>query len=233
MFEIGQGGRPFDERIRLLEQCEDPDAQGSTPPGSSQRSPVAIKSTSNLHSAPWTVMFHLNHGIEPHHQKDHPCPGEGGVSDPVETVLAAAEESSLETLRRVLTSALVCDALDAEGFPHQSPRVPLRPMTADHTLVGRCRTTLWADMYHVDPRPYELELQAVDGSRPDDVLIAAAGGSMRSGLWGELLTAARGTRAASGSSSTGPSATRAGSARWAFPSSPAGHAPTTAETASG
>jgi regulator of RNase E activity RraA len=47
-------------------------------------------------------------------------------------------------------------------------------------------------MAHADPRPYELELKAVDTCRPDDVLIAAAGGSMRSGLWGELLsTAAR------------------------------------------
>ncbi|MEX2175797.1 MAG: hypothetical protein WD872_15645, partial [Pirellulaceae bacterium] len=38
------------------------------------------------------------------------------------------------------------------------------------------------------------ELRAVDTCRPDDVLIAAAGGSVRSGLWGELLsTAARRT----------------------------------------
>ena len=43
-----------------------------------------------------------------------------------------------------------------------------------------------------DARPYELELQAVDTCQPDDVLIAAAGGSCKSGLWGELLsTAAR------------------------------------------
>ena len=45
---------------------------------------------------------------------------------------------------------------------------------------------------HEDPRPYELELKAVDACEDDDVLIAAAGGSMRSGIWGELLsTAAR------------------------------------------
>ena len=45
-------------------------------------------------------------------------------------------------------------------------------------------------MFHEDPKPYELELQAVDSCEPDDVLIAAAGGSMRSGIWGELLTTA-------------------------------------------
>jgi regulator of RNase E activity RraA len=47
-------------------------------------------------------------------------------------------------------------------------------------------------MAHPDPRPYELELRAVDSCQPDDVIIAAANGSLRSGVWGELLsTAAR------------------------------------------
>jgi regulator of RNase E activity RraA len=49
-------------------------------------------------------------------------------------------------------------------------------------------------MAHPDPRPYELELAAVDACRPDDVLICAAGGSLRSGVWGELLSTAAGNR---------------------------------------
>ncbi len=99
---------------------------------------------------------------------------------------------TLAMMRDVLYAAVVCDALDALGYPRQSPRVPIAPLTTIGVLIGRCKTTLWADMAHVDPKPYELELQAVDSCRPDDVLIAAAGGSMRSGLWGELLsTAAR------------------------------------------
>jgi regulator of RNase E activity RraA len=99
---------------------------------------------------------------------------------------------TLARMREHFTAAVVCDALDAEGLRNQSPRVPLRPLTVPGVLVGRCRTTLWADMAHPDPRPYELELRAVDGCRPDDVLICAAGGSVRSGIWGELLsTAAR------------------------------------------
>jgi regulator of RNase E activity RraA len=108
---------------------------------------------------------------------------------------ATNNESSAITfdmMRGALTSAVVCDALDAAGLPHQSPRVPLRPLTTDGVLVGRCKTTLWAEMAHPDPRPYELELQAVDSCRPDEVIIAAASGSRRSGVWGELLsTAAR------------------------------------------
>jgi regulator of RNase E activity RraA len=53
-------------------------------------------------------------------------------------------------------------------------------------------------MAHEDPEPYKLELLAVDRCQPDDVLIAAAGGSMRSGIWGELLTTAAVARGAVG-----------------------------------
>ncbi len=99
---------------------------------------------------------------------------------------------SLAQMRERLYSAVVCDALDAMGYRQQSPRVPLKPLTGGGVLVGRCKTTLWAEMAHEDARPYELELMAVDTCRADEVIIAAAGGSMRSGLWGELLsTAAR------------------------------------------
>ena len=97
---------------------------------------------------------------------------------------------TLPMMRENLYSAVVSDALDGLGFKNQSPRLQFTPYTGTKLLVGRCKTTLWVDMAHVDPRPYELELQAVDACQPDDVLIAAAGGSVRSGIWGELLTTA-------------------------------------------
>lgn len=98
---------------------------------------------------------------------------------------------SMEDMRNQLYSAVVCDALDALGYRNQSPRVCLHAYSClNQMLVGRCKTTLWVDMSHEDPRPYELELKAVDDCQPDDVLIAAAGGSLRSGIWGELLTTA-------------------------------------------
>ncbi|MFO0867837.1 MAG: RraA family protein [Pirellulales bacterium] len=97
---------------------------------------------------------------------------------------------TLDQMRQSLYTAVVCDALDALGFRHQSPRVQLRQLTGTGLLVGRCKTTLWADMFHPDPHPYELELRAVDSCQPDDVLIAAANGSFHSALWGELLSTA-------------------------------------------
>ena len=104
--------------------------------------------------------------------------------------MTAPSTITLPMMRENLYSAVVSDALDGMGFKNQSPRLQFTPYTGTKLLVGRCKTTLWVDMAHVDPRPYELELQAVDACQPDDVLIAAAGGSIRSGIWGELLTTA-------------------------------------------
>jgi regulator of RNase E activity RraA len=99
---------------------------------------------------------------------------------------------TLSMMRQSLYSAVVADALDEAGYTSQSPRVALRPLSLNGTLVGRAKTTLWVDMAHEDPRPYELELRAVDSCQADDVFIAAGAGSMRSAIWGELLsTAAR------------------------------------------
>lgn len=104
-------------------------------------------------------------------------------------------EHSLERLRRDLYSAVVCDALDQVGLQHQSPRVSFSKTTwqaepGNRVLVGRCRTMQWVDMHDIDPKPYELELRSVDACQADDVIVAATGGSLRSGIWGELLTTA-------------------------------------------
>jgi 4-hydroxy-4-methyl-2-oxoglutarate aldolase len=99
---------------------------------------------------------------------------------------------TLDMMRQSLYSAVVCDVLDSLGYPRQSPRIPLKPVTIETVLVGRAKTTLWTELDEADPAPYAKELAAVDDCRSDDVLIAAAAGSIRSGIWGELLsTAAR------------------------------------------
>src|SRR3954471_2122857 len=105
---------------------------------------------------------------------------------------------TLAMMRQLFYSAVVCDSLDALGYSRQSPRVAFTPYTSDQVLVGRCKTTLWGEMAHEDNRPYEKELLAVDSCQTDDVLIAAAQGSIRSGIWGELLSTAAMNRGCAG-----------------------------------
>lgn len=93
---------------------------------------------------------------------------------------------------------MICDALDAIGKRNQSPAIDLLPMTGTEKLYGRCVTTEWEDLDAPDPKPYELELQAVDSCEAGDVMIAAASGSRRSGIWGELLSTAAWHRGCAG-----------------------------------
>ena len=105
-----------------------------------------------------------------------------------------SEKPNLTQIREHLYSAVISDALDAAGFRKQCliTELPLTPRTDITRLAGRCRTTCWEEIDFEDPQPYKLELEAVDDCNPDDIIIAAASGSNRSGIWGELLsTAAR------------------------------------------
>jgi len=102
----------------------------------------------------------------------------------------APDTITIAMMRESLYTAVVCDALDALGYKEQSPRVEIRPLTTDGLLVGRAKTTQWEDVFEVDPKPYELELRAIDTCKPDDIFVAAAGGSLRSAIWGEILSTA-------------------------------------------
>jgi 4-hydroxy-4-methyl-2-oxoglutarate aldolase len=56
----------------------------------------------------------------------------------------------------------------------------------------------WADFSYSDAQTYELELRAVDSVAASDVIICATNASVRSGIWGELLTTAASVRGALG-----------------------------------
>lgn len=106
--------------------------------------------------------------------------------------MADPADITLDLMRESLYSAAVADSLDALGCRRQSPRVPLPPLTGCDKLIGRCKTTLWAEFAYDDPHSYDGELKTVDSCSPDDVVICAAGGSTRAAVWGEILsTAAR------------------------------------------
>lgn len=105
----------------------------------------------------------------------------------------------LSEIRKHLSVPLLCDALDASGCRSQSPRLPIVRLTGKIGLLfGWAKTMLWADMAHIDPNPYELELAGIDSCKPNEVIVCAAGGSMRSGVWGELLSFVAQNRGCSG-----------------------------------
>jgi len=110
------------------------------------------------------------------------------------------DEAVMGAARDKLYAAVLSDVLDAQGYRHQVLPPRIRPLDEGLVLVGRARTGLYRDVYHV-PRghnPYELEIALIDDLRPGDVPVLGCGASGRIAPWGELLTTASQARGASG-----------------------------------
>ena len=106
----------------------------------------------------------------------------------------------IETARAKLYTAVLSDVLDALGYRHQALPPRIRPLDDELVLVGRARTGLYHDVYHVPPghNPYALEIALVDDLKPGEVPMLACGTSGRIAPWGELLTTASLARGATG-----------------------------------
>jgi 4-hydroxy-4-methyl-2-oxoglutarate aldolase len=110
------------------------------------------------------------------------------------------DDEVIGTARAKLYAAVLSDVLDAQGYRNQVLPPQIRPLDEDLVLVGRARTGLYRDVYHV-PRghnPYELEIGLIDDLQPGDVPVLGCGSSGRIAPWGELLTTACRARGANG-----------------------------------
>ena len=103
-----------------------------------------------------------------------------------------------EEMKQKLFSAVIADALDGCGYRDQILRHDIRPLYPDAVAVGRALTVLSVDVYDIPDDPYKLELEAVDALKPGDVMVAQTNGTIRSSLWGELLSTAAEARGAQG-----------------------------------
>ncbi len=103
-------------------------------------------------------------------------------------------------IKRRLFVALLSDTLDSLGYRNQAMAAGLRPLDDSLVLVGRARTGLYRDVFHVEPgrNPYELEIALIDDLKLGEVPVLACGKSGRIAPWGGLLTTACIARGAAG-----------------------------------
>jgi regulator of RNase E activity RraA len=106
----------------------------------------------------------------------------------------------LKLVKEKLYTAVLSDTLDNVGLKHQALGKSIRPLSEDLVMVGRARTALYADIYHVSPNenPYALEIELVDDLKQDDVCVLCCNRSNRVAPWGELLSTAAQVRGAAG-----------------------------------
>ena len=102
--------------------------------------------------------------------------------------------------RRKLFVSVVSDTLDGLGYRNQAFAPAIRPLDDTRILLGRARTAIYREVFHVPKghNPYELEIALVDDLKPFEVAVLACGGNPKIGPWGELLTTASRARGASG-----------------------------------
>ncbi len=104
----------------------------------------------------------------------------------------------LERLSKNLYVPVVCDILDGLGVRDHTLRHDIRPLFPEARFVGRAATALAMDVYEEPEKPYDLLMSAIDNLAPGACLISTTNGSMRGGLWGELLSTAVRARGATG-----------------------------------
>lgn len=111
-----------------------------------------------------------------------------------------AKRDLLALARRKLFVSVVSDTLDGLGYRDQAMTANIRPLDDSLVMLGRARTGVYREVYHVaaGENPYELEIALIDDLKPGEVAVLACGGSPRIAPWGELLSTASKARKAAG-----------------------------------
>jgi 4-hydroxy-4-methyl-2-oxoglutarate aldolase len=110
----------------------------------------------------------------------------------------ATERDMFDLMAQKLAASVISDILDALGFRDQVMRATIRPLYPEALVVGRAMPVLYAEVFEVPEKPYQMEMEVVDGLRPDDVLVAYAPATAKAALWGGLLSTAAKARGARG-----------------------------------
>jgi 4-hydroxy-4-methyl-2-oxoglutarate aldolase len=111
-----------------------------------------------------------------------------------------AKDTQLDRVKKLLFTSVLSDSLDSCGYMNQAMSPRIRPLDEASVMVGRARTGLYREVFHIEPgeNPYELEIALIDSLKPGEIPVLACGSSGRIAPWGELLSTASSVRRAAG-----------------------------------
>jgi len=110
----------------------------------------------------------------------------------------ATERDMFDLMAQKLAASVISDILDALGFRDQVMRTTIRPLFSEALVVGRAMPVLYAEVFEIPEKPYQMEMEVVDSLKPDDVLVAYAPATAKAALWGGILSTAAKARGARG-----------------------------------
>lgn len=102
-----------------------------------------------------------------------------------------------------VSTALMCDVLDGLGHRNVFCGTSIRPLVPGMRVSGRAFTLRTEPVDARPEEPYAALLSAYGRMQPGDVVVIAAAGELRSGLWGELLSVAARARGVVGAVTDG------------------------------
>jgi regulator of RNase E activity RraA len=95
-------------------------------------------------------------------------------------------------------SSVIMDVLDTLGRRVQCIDPAIRPFVPSMRMWGEAVTARFVTVRQVPKKPYDLEMQVIDGLREGQVLVSACETDELSAAWGGLLTTAALSRKARG-----------------------------------
>jgi 4-hydroxy-4-methyl-2-oxoglutarate aldolase len=108
-----------------------------------------------------------------------------------------SDKERLAILKEQLSTCVVGDILDREGYTHQFFPQPIKPLEAWYRLAGRAMPVRMADVTGPQSRPFGRLTEALDSIGEGEVYLAT-GGSRNCAAFGEIMTATARTRGGAG-----------------------------------
>jgi 4-hydroxy-4-methyl-2-oxoglutarate aldolase len=97
-----------------------------------------------------------------------------------------------------LYAAVISDVLDAAGYRDQALDARITHHAGRDVLVGRAATILAGEEAELQGAPYALQIEAIDGLKEGEVVVATTHDSQSAAFWGELFSTAAVARGARG-----------------------------------
>lgn len=99
------------------------------------------------------------------------------------------DDEKFDWIRKNLYVPIVSDVLDILGHRECAMHQRLRPLDPQNCIiVGRARTFRWMETDYIENDAYDLEIEAVDSLRKNDVVVHSTDNACTNAPWGELMS---------------------------------------------
>ncbi len=100
-----------------------------------------------------------------------------------------SDSDKFKWIKEHLYVPIVCDVLDTLGHRNCAMHQRIRPLDPNNCIiVGRARTFRWMDTDYIEDGAYDLEIEAVDSLKQNDVVVHSTDKTCTNAPWGELMS---------------------------------------------